>query len=506
MDKLPNIMELDDPDPESPDQPSTSHDTEDSTTSQNASQERSSSGTSQASDLGRDLDLMMEKTPKFTDALAGAASFNPNQGFDNSFQKGNKKRKLDDSSSEEDTYSTSTNGRKCLGCSKIFSSQFIPDDSVPESNFFRTLDSVSEDSRKLGYAIRNILLLDPNRDDSVPESNVFRTPDSVSEDARKLGYAIRNILHFDPNREDSTTSQNASQERSSPGTSQASDNDFRGLDLLWKKSFELGVAQADAASFNLNREDPTTSQSASQERSSPWTSQASYLVRDLGLVMEEAKKVALADAASFDPNQGFKQPQTVEELKRHKDETEKRKQQLEMMMRQQSQEIKQIKKENKELRQKIKESQSSSQATSSGLRIINQQPPGGRMSVERSHESLPGYISVTLAITYSFPAGSLNGVSYEAMEFTEYVPDVGFHILKRFLNLTDLLRKAFNAGLLFKIQIIERNRGEIIWNDEIPHKTNKHGCAANNGYPDQDHIFKLRDALKAKLKAEGIKF
>nr|XP_039254570.1 uncharacterized protein LOC120331543 isoform X3 [Styela clava] len=56
------------------------------------------------------------------------------------------------------------------------------------------------------------------------------------------------------------------------------------------------------------------------------------------------------------------------------------------------------------------ESQSSSQATSSGLRIINQHPPGGRMTVERLDESLPGYEGwSTYVISYSFPAGSLNG-------------------------------------------------------------------------------------------------
>nr|XP_039254565.1 uncharacterized protein LOC120331541 isoform X4 [Styela clava] len=144
------------------------------------------------------------------------------------------------------------------------------------------------------------------------------------------------------------------------------------------------------------------------------------------------------------------------------------------------------------------ESQSSSQAASSGLRIINQQPPGGEMSVERSHESLPGYRWCTYVITYSFPAGNLNGVSYEAKKFTEYLPS------DRYLN--DLLQKALNAGLLFKIQIIGSSRGEIIWNDEIPHKTNKRGGPDNNGYPDADHLDKLCDALKAKLKAAGIEY
>ncbi|XP_039253596.2 uncharacterized protein LOC120330755 [Styela clava] len=144
-------------------------------------------------------------------------------------------------------------------------------------------------------------------------------------------------------------------------------------------------------------------------------------------------------------------------------------------------------------------SQSSSRATSSGLRIINQQPPGGRMTVERLDESLPGYEGWnTSAISYSFPAGSLNGVSYETKEFTEYLSASWY--------LEELLQKAFNAGLLFKIQITESNGGEIIWNNEISHKTNKHGGPNNNGYPDQVHTKRLRKALKAKLKAEGIRF
>ncbi|XP_077969769.1 uncharacterized protein LOC120331568 isoform X1 [Styela clava] len=214
---------------------------------------------------------------------------------------------------------------------------------------------------------------------------------------------------------------------------------------------------------------------------------------------------------------GSNQPQTVEELKRQKDEAQKEKQELkrrrrrlEMLMHQQSQEsqqmkqvyenkIKQAEKEKKELRQKIKESQSSSQASSSVLRIINQQPPDGRMSVERLDESLPGYGGwSTNVITYSFPAGSLNSVvSYEAKEFTEYLPYIG---------IIPLLEKAFNTGLLFKIQISGSSIGEIIWNDEIPHKTNKRGGPDNNGYPDGDYFDKLYEALMTKLRALGIEY
>ncbi|XP_077969574.1 E3 ubiquitin-protein ligase DTX3L-like [Styela clava] len=123
------------------------------------------------------------------------------------------------------------------------------------------------------------------------------------------------------------------------------------------------------------------------------------------------------------------------------------------------------------------------------------------MSVERLRESLPGYelwVMGTYAITYSFPAGSLNGVSYEAKKFTEYVPANPYP--------KNLLRKAFNTGLLFKIKIIRSYRGEIIWNNEFPHITNKLGGPDNNGYPDPGHYKRICDALMAKLKAAGIEY
>ncbi|XP_077968784.1 uncharacterized protein LOC144422811 [Styela clava] len=139
------------------------------------------------------------------------------------------------------------------------------------------------------------------------------------------------------------------------------------------------------------------------------------------------------------------------------------------------------------------ESQSSSQTTS-GLRIINQQPPGGKLSENWLLESLSGYEGrETLVITYSFPAGSLMGVSYEAQEFTEYLPytEDGWICY-------NLLYQAFYAGLIFKIQEVGDRRGKIIWNDEFPHKTNMTGGPGNNGYPDSNHISKLQRALEAK--------
>ncbi|XP_077968733.1 E3 ubiquitin-protein ligase DTX3L-like [Styela clava] len=143
------------------------------------------------------------------------------------------------------------------------------------------------------------------------------------------------------------------------------------------------------------------------------------------------------------------------------------------------------------------ESQSSSQTTS-GLRIINQQPSDGRMLLNSLKGSLPGYEGRrTIVITYSFTAGNLMGVSYEAQEFTEYLPlngDGGICL--------NLLRQTFDAGLIFKIQEVGDRRGKIVWTDEFPHKTNKTGGPDNNGYPDPDHTMKLKEALEAK----GFKF
>ncbi|XP_077968736.1 uncharacterized protein LOC120344625 [Styela clava] len=138
------------------------------------------------------------------------------------------------------------------------------------------------------------------------------------------------------------------------------------------------------------------------------------------------------------------------------------------------------------------ESQSSSQTTS-GLRIINQQPSGGRLSCNVFKESLPGYGGRTLVIIYSFTAGRMRGVSYEAQEFTEYLPWDGDGLI-----CYNLLYHAFSAGLIFKIQEVGDRKGKIVWNDEFPHKTNKTGGPENNGYPDPNHTMKLKEALEAK--------
>nr|XP_039269859.1 CBL-interacting protein kinase 18-like [Styela clava] len=191
-----------------------------------------------------------------------------------------------------------------------------------------------------------------------------------------------------------------------------------------------------------------------------------------------------------------------ERMKQMELKNEQEKRDAERMRREHEKEMKRMQEEKRKMKieiEKLKtgkkgaESQSPSQTTS-GLRIINQQPPGGMLLWNVLEESLPGYEGwKTLVITYSFHAGSLEGISYEAQELkNEYLPwDDG-------LICFNLLRQAFNAGLIFKIQEVGDRRGKIVWNDEFPHKTNKTGGPENNGYPDPNHTMKLKKALETK--------
>ncbi|XP_077968803.1 putative E3 ubiquitin-protein ligase DTX3 [Styela clava] len=139
------------------------------------------------------------------------------------------------------------------------------------------------------------------------------------------------------------------------------------------------------------------------------------------------------------------------------------------------------------------ESHSSNQTTP-GLRIINQQPPDGKLSWDFLQELLPGYERMgAIVITYSFPAGCLKGISYEAQDFAEYLPNTNDGWI--YLN---LLNQAFIAGSIFKIQEVGNRRGNLVWSDDIPHKTNNTEGTENNGYPDPNHTMKLIEALEVK--------
>nr|XP_039255154.1 calcium-dependent protein kinase 2-like [Styela clava] len=608
MDRLPNIIELDDSDPESPDQPSTSHDREDPTTSQNASQALSLPGTSRALDqnLARGLDYLMEKSRKHGAVIANTVVFNQNQGdkiktdfyfsksSDISVQKGDKKKRPDDSSSEEDTPSTSSKGNNPIpGSIRLTDSLYMLHyESISKlGNVYKGVKIYGK-SGQCDIAVKSLKYSEDNEREArilvkishhqnianIIDSGIYHLgpvkhifiamelcgPDNLtnfikgSKRTKRIKQILiqqlvngiahihsNNVIHRDLKPDNILVSDDGMQlkvidfglsKEMKPGHSVTKASALGIGTDGWRapETYNANVISKQADVFSLALvihfietdgshpfgDNPVGWSYLIMQNQGCDLSKLGSEIRDLvGWMLRRVPKERPTldqiqqhkyfggELACPFPNLCFKQPQTVEELKRQKDEAEKEKQesersrlQLVMMMRQQSQESQQMKKkyekaekEKKELRQKIKESQSSSQATSSGLGIINQQPPGVRMSVERLDEKLPGFMwGCTYVITYSFRAGSLNGVSYEAKKFTEYLPDIG---------IIYFLEEALNAGLLFKIQIIRSNRGEIIWNDEIPHKTNKHGGPDNNGYPDGDHIDKLYEALMTKLKA-----
>lgn len=104
--------------------------------------------------------------------------------------------------------------------------------------------------------------------------------------------------------------------------------------------------------------------------------------------------------------------------------------------------------------------------------------PEGSMRDRQEKFSLPGYEEYeTIVIHYSFKSGQQGpdhpnpGFRYESTSRSAYLPDCpeGRKVLK-------LLKKAFDAGLLFKIgrSMTSNLDNQIIWAD-IPHKTSTSG-------------------------------
>ncbi|XP_077972652.1 uncharacterized protein LOC120332017 isoform X2 [Styela clava] len=607
MDGLPNIIELDDSVPESPDQPSTSHDKEDPTTSQNASQALSLPGTSQAFDqnLARGPDYMKQKSREHGAVIANTVNFYQNQvdniktgnyfskSSDISFQQADKNSEPDEAPTEKDNSSATLKKTNPIpGSIRLTDSLYMLHDEPisKDGNVFKGVKIYGNAGRgdiavkSLKYSEENereariLVTIGPHQnvahivDTGIyylgPVKHIFiamelcgpynltnfsKGPKQIERIKQILIQQLvngiahihkNNVIHRDLKPDNILVSEDGMQlkvidfglsKKMKPGHSVTKASTLGIGTDGWRapETYNDYVISKQADVFSLalvihfietdgchpfGNNPVGWSYLISQNQGCDLSKLGSEMRDLIGWMLRRIPK----DRPTLDQIQQhvyfggelvcpftdlcFKQPQTGEELKRQNDGSERTRQQLERMVCQHSQESQQMKqeyekkieqaeKEKNELRQKMKESQSSSQAASTGLRIINKQPRG-RMSVEKLLYSLPGYGGFwgkyTYAITYSFPAGSLNSVSYEAKEFTEYLP--------AFL---ESLRKAFNAGLLFKIQTIGSTEGEIIWNDEIPHKTNKRGGPANNGYPDRDHWRKLNDILNTKLKAEG---
>ncbi|XP_066019048.1 E3 ubiquitin-protein ligase TRIM45 [Pocillopora verrucosa] len=128
--------------------------------------------------------------------------------------------------------------------------------------------------------------------------------------------------------------------------------------------------------------------------------------------------------------------------------------------------------------------------------------PDGKMHVNHSQQSLPGYHGCgTIIIVYSFPSGIQGrehphpGETYSSTSRTAYLPDnrEGKEVLA-------LLRRAFDARLVFTVggtSITSELRNQITWNG-IHHKTNISGGPHEYGYPDSGYLRRVKRDLAAK--------
>jgi deltex-like protein len=127
--------------------------------------------------------------------------------------------------------------------------------------------------------------------------------------------------------------------------------------------------------------------------------------------------------------------------------------------------------------------------------------PSGSMSIDTNkRHSCPGFSSstTTIEILYSIPGGTQRsyhenpGNSYQGTTRMAYLPNN-----KQGTRLLTRLKFAWTHGLAFTIgtSVTTGQRGSVIWNSSIPHKTSLHGGLY--GFPDPTYSTKCNEALDA---------
>ncbi|XP_035682793.1 protein mono-ADP-ribosyltransferase PARP14-like [Branchiostoma floridae] len=126
------------------------------------------------------------------------------------------------------------------------------------------------------------------------------------------------------------------------------------------------------------------------------------------------------------------------------------------------------------------------------------QPRQGRMEVQESPESLPGYPECGLIkIRYLIPNGIQEqchpnpGRPYQGTDRLAYLPNN-----KEGRDVLELLKRAFDNRLVFTVGTsASTGRSDVVtWND-IHHKTSIDG---SYGYPDPDYLRRVKEELAAK--------
>eukprot|EP00054_Salpingoeca_dolichothecata_P012507 m.69360 g.69360 ORF g.69360 m.69360 type:complete len:413 (+) comp19979_c0_seq2:128-1366(+) len=131
--------------------------------------------------------------------------------------------------------------------------------------------------------------------------------------------------------------------------------------------------------------------------------------------------------------------------------------------------------------------------------VCGHQPPG-TMSISwapRTQIRLAGISADVLVISYSFPSGTRNGVSFCGTSRTAYLPDT-----PEGRRVQHLLMKGFDARVLFTVgrSITTGMDNCVVWAG-IHHKTSPSGGATNFGYPDPTYL----DRVTEELASAGVR-